>query len=101
RPTDTGEVVSTFLEKNFGMYISDTFTAEMEDELDDIASGKRQYEKTLADFYKPFAKEVKAKAKSAEKITSLGDAPEFRCPICGGSMEWKLSRMGKFLSCKK
>src|SRR6185312_15759195 len=44
KPTDTGDVVSTFLEDNFEKYISDTFTAEMEDKLDDIALGKNQYE---------------------------------------------------------
>ncbi len=57
-PTDTGDVVSTFLEGNFQNYISDSFTAEMEDELDEIAEGKRTYEKTLKDFYTPFLKDV-------------------------------------------
>lgn len=100
-PTATGDVVSTFIEQNFGDYISDTFTAEMEDELDQIAEGKREYEKTLKDFYTPFTKAVKSKAKIA-KITSMGDAPkEFPCPICGGPMEYKLSKTGRFMSCKK
>jgi len=100
-PTDTGEVVSDFLEKNFANYISDTFTAEMEDELDDIATGKREYEKTLKDFYGPFTKEVKAKNK-IEKVTNLGEAdPSIKCPVCGGPMIIKLSKNGKFLSCKK
>ncbi|MEK7106290.1 MAG: type I DNA topoisomerase, partial [Patescibacteria group bacterium] len=53
-PTDTGEVVSDFLEAHFANYISDTFTAEMEDELDEISRGEREYEKTLRDFYGPF-----------------------------------------------
>ena len=61
KPTDTGDVVSSFLEENFMAYINDTFTAEMENELDDIASGKREYVKTLNDFYGPFHKDVKAK----------------------------------------
>jgi DNA topoisomerase-1 len=83
-PTDTGDVVSTFLEDNFPTYIGDTFTAEMEDELDDIAEGKREYAKTLKDFYTPFLKEVKIKDKEAGKITDLGPAPaEFTCPVCG------------------
>jgi len=100
-PTDVGDVVSTFLEKNFPMYISDTFTAEMEDELDDIAAGTREYEKTLRDFYTPFSKEVAAKS-TAEKITDLGAAPaEFPCPECGGPMVFKLSRTGKFMSCAR
>lgn len=101
-PTDTGDVVSSFLEKYFEKYISDTFTAEMEDELDEISRGEREYEKTLKDFYKPFLKDVKVQSKDAAKITDLGDVPkEFKCPICGGNMVWKLARNGKFMSCAK
>jgi DNA topoisomerase I len=100
-PTDTGDVVSSFLENNFEKYISDSFTAEMEDELDEIAGGKREYVKTLADFYTPFAKEVNSK-KDIEKITNLGEAPkEFKCPKCGADMVIKLSKTGKFMSCSK
>ncbi len=98
-PTDTGEVVSDFLENNFANYISDTFTAEMEDELDEISRGERDYEKTLREFYTPFIKEVKEKDKLA-KATDLGAAPEnMKCPKCGKSMIVKLARAGKFYSC--
>jgi DNA topoisomerase-1 len=100
-PTDTGDVVSSFLEKNFAEYISDTFTAEMEDKLDKIAEGKAQYLKTLKDFYGPFLKDVKAKDK-IDKVNNFGEAsPEFKCPVCGGPMIIKLGRNGKFLSCAK
>lgn len=99
RPTDTGEVVSKFLEDNFAKYISDSFTAELEDQLDEIASGKREYKKTLQDFYTPFSKDIKSKEK-IEKITNLGDADEkIKCPVCGKKMIIKLGRSGKFLSC--
>jgi len=102
KPTDTGDVVSTFLEANFPQYISDNFTALMEDELDDIAQGTREYVKTLADFYGPFQKEVKTRDKEAGKITDLGPAPkEFPCPVCGAPMVYKLSRQGKFMSCNR
>jgi DNA topoisomerase-1 len=100
-PTDVGEVVSDFLEKNFANYISDTFTAEMEDELDEISRGEREYVKTLKDFYGPFSKEVKSKEK-LEKATNLGDAPEnIKCPKCGSKMIIKLSKNGKFYSCSR
>ena len=100
-PTDVGEVVSDFLEKHFAHYISDTFTAEMEDQLDEIARGERGYEKTLKDFYTPFSKDIKIKEK-LEKATNLGEAPEnIKCPKCGSSMIIKLSRAGKFYSCSK
>ncbi len=100
-PTDVGEVVSDFLEKNFMSYISDSFTAEMENELDEISKGEREYEKTLKDFYGPFSKEIKIKEK-LEKATSLGNAPEnIKCPKCGSKMIIKLSRAGKFYSCSR
>ncbi len=100
-PTDTGDVVSSFLEKNFSKYISDTFTAEMEQELDEIAEGKRDYQKTLKDFYDPFLEDVKSKEK-LEKLTTLGNADEkFKCPKCESKMVIKLAKNGKFLSCSR
>lgn len=98
-PTDMGDVVSTFLEKHFSKYISDTFTAEMEEELDDIAAGEREYAKTLEEFYTPFTADVAAK-EDVEKLTNLGPAPEeFTCPLCTSAMEFKLSSTGRFMSC--
>jgi DNA topoisomerase-1 len=100
-PTDTGDVVSTFLEEHFADYISDTFTSEMEDELDEIAEGKREYVKTLKDFYTPFTKAVASK-EDIEKLTNLGSGPkEFPCPLCGGNMVIKLGKSGTFLSCNR
>jgi DNA topoisomerase-1 len=101
KPTDVGEVVSGFLEDNFKEYISDSFTAEMEDELDEIANGDRTYKKTLADFYGPFLKEVKSKG-SVAKATDLGAADaKFKCPVCESPMIVKLGRGGRFLSCSR
>lgn len=100
-PTDTGDVVSSFLEKNFEEYISDSFTAEMEDDLDRIAEGERDYAKTLSDFYGDFSADVKSK-ENIEKLTNLGPVPdEFLCPICNSKMEYKLGRGGKFMSCER
>ena len=100
-PTDTGDVVSSFLENNFAKYISDTFTAEMEDELDEISNGKRDYAKTLKDFYTPFQKDVKENDKLA-KTNNMGEAPiDMLCPLCKSSMIVKLARGGKFYSCSR
>ncbi len=100
-PTDTGDVVSTFLEEHFAEYISDDFTSEMENKLDEIAEGSRGYEKTLKDFYGPFTKTIAGK-EHIDKLTTLGDAPkEYVCPVCKGSMIIKLGRGGKFFSCSR
>jgi len=100
-PTDTGDVVSTFLEEHFADYISDTFTSDMEDQLDDIAAGKRTYKKTLTEFYTPFSKVVTGK-EDIPKLTDLGPGPkEFPCPDCGSVMVRKLGRNGTFLSCAR
>lgn len=98
-PTDTGEVVSDFLEKHFEEYISDDFTSEMENKLDDIANGKKEYQNVLSTFYNPFHKLVESK-EDIPKLTDLGKADsKWKCPECKKSMIIKLSRNGKFMSC--
>ena len=99
--TDTGLVVDGFLFTHFSEMVSEQFTADMEDKLDDIAKGEREYEKTLKDFYTPFTKEIKSKDKIA-KVTNMGDAPQGTvCPKCNSSMVVKLARNGKFFSCSR
>ncbi len=100
-PTDTGDVVSSFLENNFAYYIGDDFTAEMENHLDSIATGEEDYTKILKDFYTPFSQDIASK-EHIPKVTNLGDAPsEYTCPLCSGSMMYKLGRTGKFMSCSR
>lgn len=101
RPTDVGEIVSTFLEENFSEYISDSFTSQMEDKLDNIANGKNHYVETLSEFYSAFHKDVTSK-EDIEKLTHLGQADDmWKCPTCGKSMIIKLGRAGKFMSCSR
>ena len=101
-PTDVGDAVSTYMEKEFADYISDSFTAEMENDLDLIAEGKREYTPTLKAFYTPFSKQIAKVKKQSGKITDLGPAPEeFLCPLCNASMIIKLGRTGKFMSCSR
>jgi DNA topoisomerase-1 len=101
KPTDTGEVVISFLEEHFLKYVDYDFTAEMENELDDIAGGKAEYVPTIKKFYTPLTKIIEEKL-DIEKITNLGAADASHiCPKCGASMIIKLARTGKFLSCSK
>lgn len=98
-PTDTGDVVSSFLEEHFLEYINDDFTAEMEDKLDEVAAGEREYAETVASVYHPLHKDIDAK-EDIEKLTTLGKADKkIKCPKCKKDMDIKLGRGGKFLSC--
>jgi DNA topoisomerase-1 len=100
-PTDIGMSVSGFLEEHFEKYISDDFTAHMEDDLDLLSEGKEDYVKVLSDFYEKFTSEVKSK-KDVERISNIGDVDEkITCPDCDKNMVWKLSRGGRFMSCAR
>ncbi len=102
RPTDVGRVVLRLLEENFPNIVDFKFTANMEDLLDEVANGKRDWEKVLKDFFDPFEKNLKLKEKELTKkdYTVLGDAPkDKKCPECGGKMLIKLSKYGTFYSC--
>jgi len=99
-PTDTGIVVNKLLRQNFEGIIDVTFTADIEEQLDNIAAGKTTYKKVLSDFYKPFAKKLEEAEKNIKKedYTVLGTS-DFKCPDCKKIMNIKLGRFGKFLSC--
>lgn len=89
-PTDLGKKVNKFLVKNFPNIIEVTFTARMEEELDQMAEGDIEYEKTLNDFYKPFALSLDEVEKNIEPI---------KCEKCGSPMDIKIGRFGRFLAC--
>lgn len=98
-PTSTGIVVSDFLNEHFIKYISDDFTKQMEDELDEIASGRDTYLNTLTEFYTPFHSDVLSK-QDIDKATNMSPAPEnILCPKCKSKMIEKLSKNGTFYSC--
>ena len=100
-PTKLGEVVNKFVEDNFTKYINDSFTSNMESDLDSIEQGEKEYASVLEAFFTPFKKDVDDK-KDIPKLTTLGSAPKkIKCPKCSSTMQYKLSKTGVFMSCKK
>lgn len=98
-PTDIGMTVSGFLENHFQNYISDKFTANMEDNLDLLSQGKEDYVDMLTNFYKKFTDKVKSK-QDVDKISNIGEVKDhITCPECQKKMVWKLSKKGRFMSC--
>jgi DNA topoisomerase-1 len=99
-PTELGLVVDDLLRENFPNIISAEFTAEMEEQLDRIEEGALEWDKVLADFYRPFRQEV---SRAEEKIDRLrldeDEVTDEECPKCGRKMVVKMGRYGRFLAC--
>ncbi|MDX8402640.1 MAG: type I DNA topoisomerase, partial [Mariprofundaceae bacterium] len=94
-PTDVGEWVNRFLVENFPDIVNTGFTAEIEDRLDAVARGEREWKPLLREFWQPFKADVD-RAMDARRPT---EATDETCPECGRPMAIKLGRYGKFLAC--
>ena len=94
-PTDVGRVVTRFLTDHFTRYVDYNFTASLEDELDDISDGKRDWIGVLDEFWSGFSGLIKEKTNIERPQELLDEA----CPECGKPLAKKLSRYGSFISC--
>lgn len=96
-PEKLGIEVIDFLEKFFPKIVDIKFTAEMEESLDDIADGKKNWIDILNTFYLPFSLDIK-KAKDflpEKKLKKFGEV----CPNCGSDLVYRRSRFGEFVGC--
>ena len=102
--TPVGMTVSDFLLKNLHQFMEYDFTAEMEERLDEIARGEKNWEAVLQDFYGPFAQEVK-KVEGAERVQIPVEKTGEKCPLCGdkegGEIVIRQGKYGKFKSCSR
>ncbi|MEK7616442.1 MAG: type I DNA topoisomerase [Patescibacteria group bacterium] len=98
-PTTLGFAVCDFVLKYFPDIIDYTFTASLEDELDDIANGARDWKSTIRDFYTPFEKKLNETEKVAEKVKMAVEYSGKKCPKCGKDLIVRIGRFGKFLAC--
>ena len=86
QPTDVGRVVSKFLSEHFTQYVDYDFTARLEDELDEVSRGERDWVPLMREFWTPFKERIEDKEKSvsrAEAIQAreLGDDPKTGKPV--------------------
>jgi len=98
-PQEMGEIVSDLLVQHFPEIVDYDFTAKMEEELDEIAEGKLKWRQVLADFYQPFAQNLKAKTEEVSRKEITEEKTDEKCPECGQPLKIKLGRYGKFLAC--
>ncbi len=98
KPGDMAFVTNDLLVAHFPEIVDFDFTAKMEENLDDIAEGTKQWVPVIRDFYVPFKKNLKAKDKELSK-KDLVEETDIVCEKCGKPMVIKLGRFGKFLAC--
>lgn len=97
-PTEIAFSVTEMLENNFANIVDISFTANMEEKLDEIAEGDVDWQKLLGDFYVEFMEKIssgKDSIKSLKVTTPLGRA----CPKCGEELLLRSGRFGEFIAC--
>ena len=98
-PTEIGTRVSNVMTENFKDIVDIQFTAKMEEELDNIAEGKREWRKVLHEFYDPFTKNLAEKYETVADKAVINEPTDEVCEKCGKPMVIKLGRFGRFMAC--
>ena len=101
RPTPLGEVVTGLMKDKFTDIVDTAFTANMEEQLDEVETGKVDWKSLLTQFYGGFEKELKqAEADlDGERIKVPDEVSDVICPKCGRNLVYKSGRFGRFLAC--
>ncbi|MHB9100714.1 MAG: type I DNA topoisomerase [Sulfuricella sp.] len=97
-PTDVGSVVNKFLTEHFTRYVDYDFTAKLEDQLDIISTGEKEWIPVLADFWKGFSQQIEEK-KNIERKDLTHEQLDESCPKCGKPLSVRLGKRGKFVGC--
>ena len=98
-PTDLGKVVNKLLTENFKEIINVEFTADIENQFDEIAEGKEPWKQVIREFYTPFEQEVEKVDKELEHVKLEEEVTDIPCEKCGRMMVVKYGKYGKFLAC--
>ena len=98
-PTELGKIVNKLLTENFADVINVKFTADIENEFDEIAEGKEEWKKMIREFYGPFEKEIEKVEKELEHVKLEDEVSDVQCEKCGRMMVYKYGKFGKFLAC--
>ena len=101
QPTEIGLVVNDLLVAHFPEIVDINFTANMEEDLDNVSQGKREWKQVVEDFYGPFSKNLEQKYKDVSKKEFTEQNPKKFCPKCQSPLLVRLGKFGKFYACSK
>lgn len=98
-PTDLGEKVTGIMKEFFSDIVNVEFTANMENKLDEIEEGDKNWVQVIREFYQPFEKTLTSAEEKIGKIEIQDEVSDVICELCGRNMVYKQGRFGKFLAC--
>ena len=97
-PTPIGTAVNDFLVTNFSTIDDIPFTVSMEDDLDEVANGRKEWRQMMQEFYTPFEKKL-SEVGEAARVKIETEQTDEQCPTCGNPLVIRHGKFGKFLSC--
>jgi DNA topoisomerase-1 len=102
KPTSIGFAVNDFLIEHFPDVFEYQFTADMENQLDEVANGKLKWATSIGTFWKPLAKKLVKVEKNAKRVKIETEKLGKKCPDCKkGELVIRIGRFGKFISCSE
>ncbi len=99
RPTDIGRIVNKFLTQYFTRYVDYDFTAKLEDELDEVSRGEKEWVPLLEEFWDPFKHQVDNIAETVKRKDVTQELLEEKCPECGKPLSIRLGKRDRFIGC--
>ncbi|MBQ9010117.1 MAG: type I DNA topoisomerase [Clostridia bacterium] len=98
-PSELGIMTTDLMKEYFEKIVDTEFTAGMEEQLDEVENGKRQWRDVVTDFYGPFMHTLEVAESKIEKIEIRDEESDVICDKCGARMVYKMGRYGRFLAC--
>lgn len=99
KPTDVGRIVNKFLTQYFTQYVDYDFTAKLEDELDEISRGEKEWIPLMKEFWYPFKELVTTTNDNVQRKDVTQEALNEACPKCGKELSIRLGKRGRFVGC--
>jgi len=98
-PTDVGRIVNKFLTDHFTQYVDYNFTAHLEDDLDAVSRGEKNWIPLMREFWGPFSTLIEDKDESLKRADVTHEEMDEACPECGSKLSIRLGRNGRFVGC--
>ncbi|APF04318.1 TPA: type I DNA topoisomerase [Legionella pneumophila] len=98
-PTDVGRIVNRFLTNYFTRYVDYQFTAGLEDTLDAIARGEKDWIPVLEEFWQPFVQQIQNIDEQVQRKDVTTELLDEKCPKCQKPLSIRLGKRGRFIGC--